>query len=176
MCSLWVVVSVVTMLLLLLARQDSSTSHAEYMGYRLGCSWRVVSVHHACKGALGGEKVESSEGKLCPTGRSRDSACDVGGKQPVSGGLVGRMLMSWPRRGQGSESALEGCLGLAVPCSECDCGRKHGSEVQMLRNNLRVPGCLGWLHLLIPLPSGPGRGEGATAAAGLLLPWCVVLH
>lgn len=50
-------------------------------------------------------------GKLCPNGQSRGSACDVGGKQPVPGGLGGRRrcplvaegrALKAPRRGVGS--------------------------------------------------------------------------
>lgn len=100
--------------------------------------------------------------------RSRDSACDVGEKQPVSGGLVGRMLMS--RRGQGSEGTSEGCQQCrALPVIQRDRkpkGSSHQSE---------VPDCLGQMYLSVPLPGDLGRGEGAAEAAGLLLSWCGVL-
>lgn len=55
-----------------------------------------------------GRRLDPIAGKLCPTRHSRDSACDVGGKQPVSGGLVGPADVPH-HRGQGSESTSEGC-------------------------------------------------------------------
>lgn len=103
-------------------------------------------------------------GKLCPHGQSRDSACDVGGKQPVPGGLVGRTLMSQCHQGQGSESTAERCWQ-CCPVPVIAVGQEvransHWSEVKV-RNNLKVSGCYAWMQLSVPILRNLGGGKRA---------------